>query len=282
MASDLRSDLRRPISLALAIGAGLFLLSRSVVAVAHAKERRGQRQQVSKRSRLQAGGEIAPSLRKSKRKMPTQPLTKDAAADQQCARSGHRARTQPTSLQQHTRAAEQKPSREPAAQMQGRNARAEMPDVANSLENAAEMRVANDGGGTPHKAIQREHPLFDTRSAGGTPSYDIPASVRDLAEQSVEQARSAVSTFIENTRKAAHNLQVSTDTAKLPASAALSRGLELSEQNTAAAFALARNIVRADDLRDVMQLQVDYARTQFAVLQTQMGVLTGLSQSTKP
>lgn len=269
MATDLRSDLRRPVSLALAIGVGLFLLSKSVMAVAHAKEPRRRRQQVSKPSSLQALGEFEPSLRKSKRVMPTKPLTKDLTGNPQCAPFGHQPQVQLVSVQHRTRAAEQKFAREPAAEMQDRNARVERPDIANSLEDAAEMRVRADSGGAPHKAVQREPPLLDSRSANDTPSYAIPSSVLELAEQSLEQAGTAVSTFIENTRKVTHNLQLYAGITELPAGEALSHVLAFSEQNTAAAFALARNIVRADDLREIMQLQADYAQAQFAALQTQ-------------
>jgi hypothetical protein len=149
------------------------------------------------------------------------------------------------------------------------------------LENAAETGGSNDGGGASQKAAQRSHPLFESPSAGGTLSYDISTPVRDLAVQSIEQARSAVSTFMESTRRVTQSSQVSTNNAQSPASAALSHALELSEQTTAAAFALARNIVRADNLYDVIQFQADYARTQFAVWQTEIELLIELPHITK-
>ncbi|WP_336492747.1 phasin [Methylobacterium nigriterrae] len=113
------------------------------------------------------------------------------------------------------------------------------------------------------------------------PSFEIPAEMRDFAEKSVEQARSALTSFIQNARKAADSLQTSTKTAELPASVAFSRGLAFTEQNVTAAFDLAQKLVRARDVQEAVQLQSDYVRTQFAALQTQAKELTSAVQPNK-
>jgi phasin len=113
------------------------------------------------------------------------------------------------------------------------------------------------------------------------PKFEIPTEMRDFAEKSVEQARNAVSTFIQNARKATDSLQTSTKTAELPAGVAFSRGLEFTEQNVAAAFELAQKLVRARDVQEAMQLQSEYVRTQFAALQTQAKELTSAVQPNK-
>jgi phasin len=113
------------------------------------------------------------------------------------------------------------------------------------------------------------------------PKLEIPTEMRDFAEKSVEQARSAVSTFIQTARKATDSLQTSTKTAELPAGVAFSRGLEFTEQNVAAAFELAQKLVRARDVQEAMQLQSEYVRTQFAALQTQAKELTSAVQPNK-
>lgn len=81
------------------------------------------------------------------------------------------------------------------------------------------------------------------------PSFQIPTEMRDFAEKSVEQARSAVTTFVQAARKGTETLQTSTKTAELPASVAFTRGLEFTEQNVTAAFELAQKLVRARDLQ---------------------------------
>ena len=113
------------------------------------------------------------------------------------------------------------------------------------------------------------------------PNFEISPEMRDFAEKSVEQARNAVSAFIQNARKAADTLQTSTKTAELPASVAFSRGLDFTEQNVAAAFELAQKLVRARDVQEAMQLQSEYVRTQFTSLQSQAKELVGAVQPHK-
>jgi phasin len=113
------------------------------------------------------------------------------------------------------------------------------------------------------------------------PSFEIPSEMRDFAEKSVEQARNAITGFIQNARKATDTLQTSTKAAELPAGVAFSRGLEFTEQNVAAAFELAQKLVRARDVQEAMQLQSEYVRTQFAALQTQAKELTSAVQPSK-
>ena len=113
------------------------------------------------------------------------------------------------------------------------------------------------------------------------PKFEIPTEMRDFAEKSVEQARSAVSTFIQTARKTTDTVQTSTKTAELPASVAFSRGLDFTEQNVTAAFELAQKLVRARDVQEAMQLQAEYVRPQFAAMQSQAKELVSVAQPNK-
>ncbi|MGH1573451.1 phasin [Methylobacterium sp. P31] len=113
------------------------------------------------------------------------------------------------------------------------------------------------------------------------PSFEIPAEMRDFAEKSVEQARAALIAFVQNARKATETAQAQTKTAELPASVAYVRGLEMFEQNLAAAFDVAQKLVRANSLQDALHLQSDYVRTQFAALQSQTKELASVAQPAK-
>ena len=113
------------------------------------------------------------------------------------------------------------------------------------------------------------------------PKFEIPTEMRDFAEKSVEQARSAVSTFIQTARKATDTVQTSTKTAELPASVAFSRGLDFTEQNVTAAFELAQKLVRARDVQEAMQLQSEYVRTQLEAMQSQAKELVSVAQPNK-
>jgi phasin len=113
------------------------------------------------------------------------------------------------------------------------------------------------------------------------PSFEIPTEMRDFAEKSVEQARGAVTTFVQTARKATESMQNMTKSAELPASVAFSRGLDFTEQNVAAAFDLAQKLVRARDVQEAMQIQSEYVRAQFAALQTQAKELASTVQPAK-
>ncbi|GJD57533.1 phasin [Methylobacterium dankookense] len=113
------------------------------------------------------------------------------------------------------------------------------------------------------------------------PSFEIPSEMRDFAEKSVEQARTALVTFVQNARKATESVQAQTKTAELPVSVAYVRGLELFEQNLTATFDVAQKLVRANSLQDALQIQSDYVRTQFATLQSQAKELVSATQPAK-
>lgn len=113
------------------------------------------------------------------------------------------------------------------------------------------------------------------------PSFEVPAEMRDAAEKSIDQAHKAVSSFIQGARKASESLQSTTKTAELPVGVAFSRSLEFTEQNVTAAFELAQKLVRARDIQEAMQLQSEYARTQFAAMQTQAKDLISVAQPNK-
>jgi hypothetical protein len=211
MATDPRMNSRQSIALGLAVGAGVFLIAKSVVAVSQAQKRRSQTLHLSK------------------------------------------------------------PSRQPSVQMRDWDARIEMSDAT---------PIANDGG-APNEIARRSNPHFVRRDATQNPSYDMRPFMGNLVEQSVDQAQNALNTFIDNTREATKNLRGLGDSIHLPVNAALVHGLDLSEQSVSATFVLARNLVQADDLRSVIQIQATYALEQFDIWQNGIGLLAGLSNKSK-
>lgn len=109
--------------------------------------------------------------------------------------------------------------------------------------------------------------------------YEIPSEMRDFAERSVEQARKAFDGFVGAAHKAVESLEGSTNTMQQSATDATRKTLTYAEQNLSAAFDHAQKIVRAKDLQEAMQLQSEFAKTQFAALQTQMKELGDAAQS---
>lgn len=109
--------------------------------------------------------------------------------------------------------------------------------------------------------------------------YEIPTEMRDFAEKSVDQARKAFDGFLSAAHKAVDTVQGSTTTLQSSTSDATKKTLSYAEQNVAAAFDHAQKLVRAADLQEAMQLQTEYARSQFAAMQAQMKEIGELAQS---
>ena len=111
------------------------------------------------------------------------------------------------------------------------------------------------------------------------PSYEIPTEMRDFAEKSVEQARKAVDSFLNAARRTVDTFESSATTAQASAKDVTRKTLSYAEQNLSAAFDHAQRLVRAKDLQEAIQLQSEFARSQFAALQNQMKEIGSVAQS---
>jgi phasin len=109
--------------------------------------------------------------------------------------------------------------------------------------------------------------------------YEIPTEMRDFAEKSVDQARKAFDGFLVAANKAVDTVHGSTSTMQSTASDATKKTLSYAEQNVAAAFEHAQKLVRAADFQEAIQLQTEFARSQFAAMQAQMKELGDMAQS---
>jgi hypothetical protein len=108
-------------------------------------------------------------------------------------------------------------------------------------------------------------------------SRAVPYEVRDFAERSMDQAQKAFDGFIgvvnavieDETPQAAESQG---EIAQEPASAAnLSRlAVDFAERNVQGAFELARNMMHARDLTQVLELQRDFLEAQMKSLKSQM------------
>ena len=109
--------------------------------------------------------------------------------------------------------------------------------------------------------------------------YEVPTEMRDFAEKSVDQARKAFGGFLGAAQKAVDTLHGSTSTLQSSAADATRKSLSYAEQNIAAAFDHAQKIVRAKDLQEAMQIQSDFAKSQFAAMQGQLKDFGDMAQS---
>ena len=116
-----------------------------------------------------------------------------------------------------------------------------------------------------------------------TPSYEVPAEMRDFAEKSVEQARKAIDGFLGAARKTVDTFEGSANTVQASAKDATQRTFSYAEQNISAALDMAQRMVQAKDMQEVMRIQAEFVRSQFEAMQSQMKELGTLAQgSMKP
>ena len=113
-----------------------------------------------------------------------------------------------------------------------------------------------------------------------TPSYEIPSDMRDMAEKSVDQASRAFDGFINAAQKAAGQADTTAATVQTNAKSIGTKAMGFAEVNVRSAFELARKLVRAKDLQEVLALQTDYAKTQMSTISEQAKELGSIVQTT--
>ena len=113
-----------------------------------------------------------------------------------------------------------------------------------------------------------------------TPSYEIPSDMRDMAEKSVDQASRAFDGFMTAAQKAAGQADTTAASVQTNAKSIGTKAMGFAETNVRSAFELARKLVRAKDLQEVLALQSDYAKTQMTTIQEQAKELGSIVQTT--
>jgi phasin len=122
---------------------------------------------------------------------------------------------------------------------------------------------------------------------GKVPGFDIPHEMRAFAEKSVEQAKTAFDNYMSQATKAMGAVEGQTDAVTSGARDVGRQALGFAEENVAAAFAFAEQLVRARDPQEIMQLQSEFAKETMQKLADQskaMGqqVQTAAREATKP
>ncbi len=106
--------------------------------------------------------------------------------------------------------------------------------------------------------------------------FEIPASVRDLASKSVDQAREAYNRFIEAARQANDVVAKSSDVFATGARELNEKAVKYTEANLQANFELAQRLVHAKDLKEALDIQSQFARQQMETFAHQAQELTRL------
>lgn len=100
-------------------------------------------------------------------------------------------------------------------------------------------------------------------------NFEIPPEIRQLAEQSVEQAKKAVDHFIAAAQQAVDTLEGRAAAAQAGAKDVGRRAMTFATENVASSFEFAEKLVRAQDAQEVMRLQSEFIRSRLETLSSQ-------------
>jgi phasin len=106
--------------------------------------------------------------------------------------------------------------------------------------------------------------------------FEIPASVRDIAGKSVDQAREAYNRFIEAARQAHDVVMKSSDVITTSARDINEKAVKYTEANLQANFEFAHRLVHAKDIKEALDIQNQFARQQMETFAHQAQELTRL------
>ena len=100
-------------------------------------------------------------------------------------------------------------------------------------------------------------------------SFEIPAEMRRLAEQSMQQAQRAFEGFISAAQHATSEVESRANAARAGTRDVSEKAMSFAERNVAASFDFAQKLVRARDIEEVMRLQREYIQAQMQALNEQ-------------
>ena len=94
------------------------------------------------------------------------------------------------------------------------------------------------------------------------PKFDIPDTMREMAERNVEQARGAYDQFMTIARQAQEMVVKSSGAMAESTREIQDRTLRYAKENVDASFNLAADLAKARDIKDYMEIQARYAERQ--------------------
>lgn len=93
-------------------------------------------------------------------------------------------------------------------------------------------------------------------------NFEIPTEMRNLAAQSVEQAKKAFDDFITAAQKAVTAVEGRAAGAQASTKNIGEKAMAFVEKNVATSFEFAQKVVRAKDIQELTQLQTEFVKTQ--------------------
>ena len=98
----------------------------------------------------------------------------------------------------------------------------------------------------------------------------IPDTMREMAENSVAQARRAFEQFMQAAHRTLDMAESSTQATQASARDLRARAAEFAEANVGAAFELAERLVHANDAQEFVSIQQEFLRRQTEQMRQQM------------
>jgi phasin len=95
-----------------------------------------------------------------------------------------------------------------------------------------------------------------------TPEFEIPSTVREIAGRSVEQAKDAYGRFVDAAKQAQDMVAKSTDVMTSGDKEMNEKVFSFTETNARAAFEVASRLAQARDVKEVLEIQTQFARSQ--------------------
>jgi len=108
--------------------------------------------------------------------------------------------------------------------------------------------------------------------------FEIPETIRVLAEKNVDQAQEAYENFVEATKKAQMFVTQSSEAMSSGTKNVHDQAITYAQSNMEASFELANKLVKAQDLKEAIELQSKFARGQMEAYLEQAQKLTELVQ----
>ena len=99
--------------------------------------------------------------------------------------------------------------------------------------------------------------------------FPIPPEMRAIAEKSVEQAKQAIESFISATHHTVSVLEGQAETARKGAKDVSVKVMDFAERNITSSFDFAQKLVRAKDVKEMLELQASFIKTQSQALTDQ-------------
>jgi len=118
-------------------------------------------------------------------------------------------------------------------------------------------------------------------SSNGPAPYAIPIEMREFADRSVEQARKAFEGFVGAAQRTVEAMEQSSGAVQTGARETGLIAIGIAEANVAASLAFAQRMVRASDMREMMQIQSEFLQSQMEAMQAQAREL-GAAAMTPP